>query len=89
MKTVTIDCSPMADRNAFHDVFADALSFPDWYGRNLDALHDLLTAISEETTLQLLHWGAAENALGNYALAAKRAMTHAAGKNPNLTVEFC
>lgn len=89
MKTVAIDCAAIADRAAFHDAFSQALHFPDWYGRNLDALHDLLTAVSEETTLRLAHWDAAESALGHYAHAAKRAMTHAAGKNPKLTVEYC
>ncbi len=30
-----------------HDALAKALCFPDYYGRNLDALHDCLTSLSD------------------------------------------
>ena len=33
----------MTERNAAHEYLAARLSFPAWYGRNLDALYDLLT----------------------------------------------
>ena len=89
MNTVIIDCSPICDRNSFHDVFASALSFPAWYGRNLDALHDLLTAISVETTLRLIRWADAQAALAGYGNAAKKVLTHASDCNPNLTIEYC
>ncbi len=34
-----------------HDDIAKKLDFPDWYGRNLDALFDCLTDIRADTTL--------------------------------------
>ena len=42
MKEVTLDCRGFVPRSEVHKVFADALSFPDHYGNNLDALHDCL-----------------------------------------------
>ena len=42
---VVIDLSHADTRDSFHDAFVQALSLPDWYGRNLDALHDALTAL--------------------------------------------
>ena len=30
-----------------HDALAQALRFPDYYGRNLDALHDCLTDLTD------------------------------------------
>lgn len=87
MRHITIDCSLIDSREALHRTFAEALSLPEFYGNNLDALHDCLTAISEDTTVQLINWAAAGAALGNYARAARRCLTHA-DRNPHLTVEF-
>ena len=42
MKEITIDCRGCVPRSELHKALADALSFPDWYGRNLSALHDML-----------------------------------------------
>lgn len=88
MKDITIDCRGFVPRSDLHRAFADALSFPDHYGCNLDALHDCLTEICEETRIRLLHWADAEENLGNYARSAKRAILDAAIQNPNLAVLF-
>ncbi len=42
-----IDCAEMTDRAAAHDYIAKALEFPDYYGKNLDALFDCLTEMGE------------------------------------------
>ncbi len=88
MKEITIDCRGFVSRSDFHKAFADALSFPDHYGNNLDALHDCLTEIGGETRLRLLHWETAEESLGNYGKAAKRAILEAACQNRKLSVLF-
>ena len=88
MKDITIDCRGFLPRTGLHRAFADALSFPDHYGNNLDALHDCLADISEETRIRLVNWADAEKNPGNYAQATKRAILDAAIQNPNLTVFF-
>ena len=88
MKDITIDCLGFVPRSDLHRAFADALAFPDHYGNNLDALHDCLTDISEETRIRLLNWKDAEQRLGNYARSAKRAILDAATENRNLAVLF-
>ena len=51
---ITIDCTlPMED---IHNRFAEALDFPWWYGKNLDALYDLLTAMSADVTITRQEW---------------------------------
>lgn len=45
MPTVKIDGSRLSDWAAFHDVFAEALGFPDFYGRNMDAWIDCMTSL--------------------------------------------
>ena len=37
--------------NLTHDSLAEAFGFPEYYGRNLDALHDCLCEIGEETAI--------------------------------------
>ena len=37
--------------NLTHDALAQAFGFPEYYGRNLDALHDCLCEIGEETAI--------------------------------------
>ena len=88
MREITIDCRESVSRPDLHRAFANALSFPDDYGNNLDALYDCLTEIAEPTRIQLLCWKNAAETLGNYAQSAKRAILDAAIQNPNLTVCF-
>ena len=61
---------------AIHEQLAQALQFPDFYGRNLDALYDCLTDCSGK--LRLLNWEAAEEQLGTYGRKAKKVIAAAA-----------
>jgi len=54
MNHVVIDCTKLVDEKSVHDTFAQALDFPAYYGRNLDAMYDLLSA-SSELTLTLVN----------------------------------
>ena len=56
MKEIVINCANIATREELHEVLARELNFPDWYGRNLDALHDCLTDLWEETRITFLHF---------------------------------
>lgn len=49
---LTLDCRHGMD--AIHTQLAEALAFPSWYGRNLDALHDCFTELSTPLTIRLL-----------------------------------
>lgn len=89
MERIVIDCEEIKSKADFHAALARFLNFPDWYGGNLDALHDSLTAIGTDTTVQLHHWPAAEAALGPYGSRIEKVMAVAALKNPHLTIELC
>ena len=43
---ITLDAAQMETRKAAHEYLQTQLSFPEYYGRNLDALYDCL----EDTT---------------------------------------
>lgn len=55
MKDITVNCAGLEDKAQLHEVLAQALEFPDWYGRNLDALYDCLTDL-DSVHLHLVGW---------------------------------
>lgn len=79
----TIDAAAIRDREGFHDALSAALSLPDWYGRNLDALYDCLTDMPE-TEIHVLHGSALRENLGEYGDACLDTFRDAARDNPNL-----
>lgn len=82
MEEKIIDCSSICTKEDLHRVFRETLSFPDWYGNNLDALHDCLTEISGK--VRLLNWESAETRLGAYGAKAKKVIAAAALHNTDL-----
>ena len=58
MKELVINCTGISSMAEMHDILSRELNFPDWYGRNLDALHDCLTSLCEETKITFLHFPA-------------------------------
>ena len=88
MKEIIIDCRDFISRSDLHRIFSAALSFPDHYGSNLDALHDCLTEVSDSTQIVFHSWNHLEETLGRYASALQRAMTHAQKENPCIEILF-
>lgn len=83
---VILDGSLMKDRASVHAQLQDRLQLPAYYGRNLDALFDLLTEWSKPTEILFVRWGAVEANLGLYAEALGETLLDAAKANPNLHV---
>jgi hypothetical protein len=46
---VTIPADRITDWESFHSVFKQALGFPDFYGRNMDAWNDCMTYLDDPT----------------------------------------
>lgn len=82
MEEKIIDCSKIQTKEDLHRIFRETLSFPDWYGSNLDALHDCLTEISGK--VRLLNWETAESNLGTYGQKVKKVIAAAALHNTDL-----
>lgn len=84
MKTITIDCTQLQSREDMHTALAAALEFPDWYGRNLDALLDCMTSLDEPVRLRFTGW----DTLPGFAGAFADVFTDAAAEDPDLTVIY-
>lgn len=84
MKQFFVDGAKMTDRVSAHDHLIAALSLPDYYGRNLDALFDCLTELSActiflQNTAQLCN-------SGTYGQAILDTFRDAAAETPGLTL---
>ena len=84
--TVILEGSRMIDRVAVHNHLAERLQLPSYYGRNMDALYDVLTELGEETEIVLRDPGDVVKHLGKYGEALLNVMQEAAEENPKLSV---
>ena len=88
MNHVLIDGSADSSMADIHAMLARELEFPAWYGNNLDALHDCLTALTEETGIYILHADALMATLGPAYTRLCRVLTDSAEENPYLQIQI-
>lgn len=87
MRQAILDGAALRTRGQVHDALAAQLDFPAWYGGNLDALFDCLTACrAEPVEIVLWHPAELETNLGRWARALRRVLQAACEANPLLTV---
>ena len=86
MDTITLDGALLAERTSAMGHLTEALSLPDWWGRNLDALYDCLTDCEPPRRLVLQNQAAMSGSLFGRRLL--RVLTDAAQNDPNLELIF-
>ena len=74
MKVILLDGECIEDINGLHDEFSKALGFPDWYGRNMDALYDVLSESSDAIGVIAVNTNVLSEKLGNRWAAFLRLM---------------
>ena len=79
-----VDLNGVDSRNDFYNRLARALPLPEWYGRNLDALYDVLTdpVLGRFGEVRLIGCASAEQALGGYFRTFCRVCREAEQENP-------
>lgn len=88
METIVLDGQKMLNRRAAHDHLAEQLALPEYYGRNLDALYDLLTEREGPTRLVVQHRETLLAWLGEYGRLLCQTLEDADRANPGLEVLF-
>ena len=67
MEFIIIDGRRMTSIETAHEYLAKTLRLPDYYGKNLDALHDCLTDLSRSVWIVLINGDFMDEQLGDYA----------------------
>ncbi len=87
MKKIRLNGKKMTDRKTAHEYIAQKLDFPPYYGKNLDALHDCLCEIGEETSISIINTDDMIDNLGAFYKGFIRVFADAAEENDCLTFE--
>ena len=85
MKTIRLDFTNLSSREEIHNLIADRLDFPDWYGANLDALYDCLTDLHDEICLEIQMPGE-DTPLATYLERVRRVLQDASRETGRLSV---
>ncbi len=67
MKVIIIDAACFTSKSAAHEYIAESLDFPEYYGKNLDALADLLSELPRNVAIVMSNTDNARTLMGNYA----------------------
>ena len=88
MRKVLLDLNPARSVEWIHEYLKFELEFDDYYGKNLDALYDQLTSVTEDTCLGVFCPPAEDTKLSQYLKRMKRVFRDAEEENPRLCVIF-
>lgn len=83
---VILDGALVTDRATLHDLLAEKFAFPDYYGRNLDALYDMLTGNPKEINVTVIHTEELLEHLGRYGKLFLQTLQDASKSNANLKI---
>ncbi|RKM58302.1 barnase inhibitor [Butyrivibrio sp. X503] len=83
-----IDLSEVMTKEELQDILVKELPLPDYYGKNLDALNDVLTESGNGWNIIFYNTKFAAVKLGKYFDALKRLCKEAAEDMPELKIRF-
>ncbi len=88
MMEIRLNGARMADKEAAHEYIKKKLLLPDYYGKNLDALWDMLSADTSPKRITIRRAEAIIENLGTYGEALLDTFREAAQENEFLDVDI-
>ncbi|MCR4950561.1 MAG: barstar family protein [Solobacterium sp.] len=87
-RTIELEAEKLMDRKQAHDYMAELFCFDHEYGRNLDALNDCLSEVSDDVDLILTRETVTMMCRNPYAFKILMVLGRAGEENPHLHVLF-
>ena len=87
-KEIRIDASRITSRRDMAEYMKELFSFPDTFGGNLDALHDSLSEVSEDTVLIFDAPTLRDICDDKYAWKVLRVLLDETDENPHIRVKL-
>ncbi|WP_292210674.1 barstar family protein [Butyrivibrio sp.] len=87
-KVFYIDLTGIESKEDFHEVLKRELPLPEYYGCNLDALHDVLTGISDEWDIIFYNSEDFKQKSGNYFSCLEKLISDICRKNENIQIRI-
>ena len=88
MRYVELDGTQMTTIQSCHEHIARSMYFPSYYGKNLDALWDMLSTIHEDTHITLSSSVLMLNALDAYGTKILQTFYEADAENDHIIFEL-
>lgn len=88
MNTLIIDGRRCKTKTQTFEYLAKKIPFPDYFGGNLDALYDVLTAFPEQTCFRIRFSASIPCNLGDWGIMLMQLFADAANANKNISVEM-
>lgn len=86
MTVIVIDARRMKTKEAAHEYLSRKPGFPPEYGKNLDALFDVLTSLAG-CVIRIRYPKSIQKNLGEYGARLLQVMDDAAKQNENIKIE--
>ena len=87
-KVFYLDLKDITNKAELHELLARELPLPDYYGKNLDALYDVLTDESDGWDLIFYNMPDADEELNKYICKLKKLCARAVSECYNLQIRF-
>ena len=78
-----LDCSKMVSMSEIHEQLKNTLPLPGYYGKNLDALWDILSELSEPMEIILENFSDTPEKTKTYVNSLVKVLDHVAKKRDN------
>lgn len=88
MREYLVDLTQVDSKREFHKAVAEGIELPEYYGNNIDALHDVLMEITEETQITFRDFAGFSDRCSHYANSVEAMLMDLTVENEKVIVIF-